>query len=71
LDGLAIWQDTNGNGVADSGEVRSLAEWHIRKLSCAYERLEDDPAAIAWSKSGVTLDNGVVRPTFDLLPYSN
>ena len=70
LDGLAIWQDRNGNGVSDPEEVRSLAEWHITKLSCAYAWRDDDPAAIAWSPSGVTFQGGRVRPTFDLLLYT-
>lgn len=33
LAGLAIWQDKNGNGVADAGEVTSLSELGISKLN--------------------------------------
>jgi hypothetical protein len=69
LTGLAIWRDENANGVADIGEVKPLAEWHITRLSCSFEWREDDPNSIAWSASGVTFGNGSVRPTFDLLLY--
>ncbi|HEY3999910.1 MAG TPA: hypothetical protein VGO93_13635 [Candidatus Xenobia bacterium] len=27
LDGLSIWQDLNGNGVCDPGELRSVRDW--------------------------------------------
>jgi len=69
LDGLAVWRDLNGNGVADPGEVRSLASLGIVRLSCAYERPEDDPTMAAWSRAGVTFSNGVTRPTYDVILF--
>jgi hypothetical protein len=33
LDGLAIWQDSDCDGVSDSGEVRPLIEWGIVGIS--------------------------------------
>lgn len=67
LDGLAIWRDANRNGIADPGEVRTLAEWHIKGLSLQFEQLDDDPSA--WSQEGVVFEDGTIRPTFDLLLY--
>ena len=69
LEGLAIWRDANRNGVADRGEVQSLAAWGIVGLSCQHIVPEDDPALAAWSPSGVTFANGHTRPTYDVLLY--
>jgi hypothetical protein len=33
LAGLSVWQDRNGNGKADYGEVRTLADWRITQIS--------------------------------------
>jgi hypothetical protein len=32
LKGLAVWQDVNGNGVSDPGEVQPLGFWKIARL---------------------------------------
>ena len=34
LDGLAVWRDTNGNGVSEPGEVKTLSECGIAALRC-------------------------------------
>ena len=69
LAGLAVWRDFNTNGVSDPGEVQSLEELYIVKLSCRFAWLDEDPNAIAWAPTGVTFENGAVRPSFDLLLY--
>jgi tetratricopeptide (TPR) repeat protein len=67
LRGLALWHDVNGNGVADRGEVRPLAEYGIVSVSCRHERDESHPDRIAYSRAGVTFRDGTTRPTFDLI----
>lgn len=67
LDGLALWHDANGNGVADPGEVRPLADYGIVSLSCQWQVLKDHTDKIAYSPTGVTFKNGKTRPTFDLI----
>ncbi len=67
LDGLSLWQDRNSNGVSEPGEVRPVAAWGVASLSCAYEHDPGHPDEIAFSAKGVTFQNGVVRPTFDLI----
>ncbi|HYH64491.1 MAG TPA: hypothetical protein VD866_07320, partial [Urbifossiella sp.] len=67
LRGLALWRDTNGNGVADAGEVQSIADVGIVAVSCRYERDESHPDRIAYSRAGVTFRDGRTRPTFDLV----
>ena len=67
LDGLAVWRDQNVNGMSERGEVRPVAAWGIRALSCLYEYDTQHPDEIAFSPRGVTFANGKVRPTFDLV----
>ncbi|HKV98291.1 MAG TPA: tetratricopeptide repeat protein [Vicinamibacterales bacterium] len=69
LQGLAIWRDTNRNGVADRDEVQSLASWGIVSLSCQHIVADDDPTLVAWSPAGVTFASGRTRPTYDVLLY--
>lgn len=67
LAGLALWHDANGNGVADPGEVRPLAEYGIVAVSCKSEVLKGHPDRIQHSVTGVTFKDGKTRPTFDLI----
>ena len=61
LNGLAIWQDANTNGISEAGEVKPLGDWGIVSLSCRFRRDERHPDEIAFSPAGVTFRNGVVR----------
>jgi len=62
LKGLALWRDTNENGVSDPGEVKPLADYDIVALGYVYERQGDD----MWlSASGVTFADGETRPSYD------
>jgi tetratricopeptide (TPR) repeat protein len=67
LEGLAIWQDVNGNGICDPGEVRPLSDYGIVALSCRYERDLLHPDRILFSPRGVVFADGSTRPTFDLV----
>jgi tetratricopeptide (TPR) repeat protein len=67
LESLSLWHDANGNGIAEPGEVKTLAEWGIVSLSCQFERDAKHPDRIAFSKPGVTFKDGSTRPTFDLV----
>jgi hypothetical protein len=67
LRGLAIWNDANGDGVCDPGEVRPLSDYGIVAVSCRFERDPAHPDRIAFSPKGVTFRDGTTRPTFDLV----
>lgn len=67
LNGLALWHDVNGNGVSDPGEVKSLKEWNITKLSCQYVSGGPTPSCAAHCEQGVWFADGTVRPTYDLI----
>lgn len=62
LRGLAVWKDTNGNGVCDPGEVVPLEDLGIESVSC---RSLTDASGMHWNPQGVTFTNGVSRPTYD------
>ena len=67
LRGLAIWNDANGDGVCDPGEVRPLSDYGITAVSCRFERDPSHPDRIAFSPRGVTFRDGTTRPTFDVV----
>ncbi len=67
LRGLAIWQDPNGNGICESGEVKPLSEWGIVTISCRYVRDTKHPERIAYSPQGAFFRDGSYRPTYDIL----
>jgi len=65
--GLAIWNDAQGDGVCDPGEVKPLSEYGIVAVSCRHERDPVHPDRIAFSPMGVTYRDGKTRSTFDLI----
>lgn len=65
---LAIWRDRNGNGVSESGEVRSLSSYGILELRCA---ATTNDSGVLFSPQGVALDDGTTRPTFDVVVQPN
>lgn len=67
LEGLAIWQDLNRNGISDRGEVKPLAEWGIVAVSCGYVTDMKHPDRIAYSPRGVFFRDGSNRPTYDII----
>lgn len=67
LEGLAIWQDLNANGLSDGGEVKPLAEWGIVAISCGYVTDMNHPDRIAYSPRGVIFRDGSNRPTYDII----
>ncbi|MBY0356813.1 MAG: tetratricopeptide repeat protein [Candidatus Obscuribacterales bacterium] len=61
---LSIWQDLNGNGVSEPGEVKSLADWHIAGLAVSGHK---NKHGVLCNPDGVILTNGLKKPTFDLI----
>ena len=62
LKGLALWNDTNGNGVSEPGEVLPVEAFGITSLSCSSHR---HASGMQWNPAGVTFDDGSSRPTYD------
>jgi hypothetical protein len=62
LKGLTLWQDANGNGLSEPGELKPLAAWGITALSCRYET---HATGIPFSPRGVVFQDGSTRPSYD------
>jgi len=67
LDGLALWRDANGNGVADPGEVKPVSAYGIVAISYKWQTLNNNPDKVAFSPNGVVFQDGKTRPSFDLV----
>jgi hypothetical protein len=68
LRGLALWNDANGKGVSDPGEVVPVADLGITALSCTRQR---HSSGIPWNPVGVTFKDGTTRPSYDWIAPSN
>lgn len=64
---LAIWQDADGSGTSEMGEVKSLQELGIAALDLRHERDATHPDAIRFSRQGVRFMDGSTRPTYDIV----
>lgn len=62
LEGVAVWQDKNENGVSDKGEVVSLGSFGIARISVKALRGSD---GVFWNPKGLIGRNGAAIPTYD------
>jgi len=62
LHGLALWQDQNGNGICDPGELKPLSEFGIVGIRCSSRQ---DSTGMYFNPAGILLSNGTTRPTYD------
>ena len=67
LNHFAVWNDRNGDGKVQAGEMKSLADLGIVGISCRSIRDESDANRMRWSPAGVTFRDGSTRPSFDLI----
>ncbi len=70
LEGLVVWVDENRNGVCDPGELKSLAELHIKALSYKHVPLPGHPDHIVYSPQGVQYDDGTSGPSYDIILHA-
>ena len=62
LRGLAFWQDKNGNGVSDPGEVQPLGEFAVAAIECVGR---SHSSGITYNPQGIVFRDGTTRPTYD------
>jgi hypothetical protein len=67
LNGLAVWQDRNGNAVSEPGEVLSLAEMDIERVAV---RSAGRIAGTLCNPRGMQRRDGTYLPTYDWTPTS-
>jgi tetratricopeptide (TPR) repeat protein len=63
---LGVWQDANGNGISEAGEVLPLSSHRIVSLSCSYEE-GDGIELAALSPDGLRMPDGRTRATYDII----
>jgi hypothetical protein len=63
---LAIWHDSNRNGISDPGEVRPLSAHRIVAISCRYAEGDGEWTA-AHAPDGVTFSDGTKQSSYDVI----
>jgi Ca2+-binding RTX toxin-like protein len=65
-----VWQDKNQNGVSDSGEIKTLADWNIVQVRLEGRRTGQDPATatdnVIYATSEYLLKDGRSRLVGDV-----
>jgi len=67
LAGIVIWRDTNGNGVCDPGEIISLRDAGVVRISV---RSTGRVRGMPFNPRGIEFSDGTFRPTYDWTPES-
>jgi hypothetical protein len=67
LDGIGVWQDRNGNGVSDQGEVIPASQFGVTAIGVRPQRAVDGVLA---ERNGVIMRGGSFT-LFDWTPHSN
>lgn len=62
LRGISIWEDSNGNGLCDPGEVRPVTDLGVVAIDCGSQRHE---TGIQFNPKGLILRDGSTRATYD------
>ena len=68
LEGIGVWQDRNGNGISDAGEVTPAREFGIIAIG-AHSMGEVD--GVLANRNGVILRDGRALTLFDWVPKSS
>jgi len=63
LKGLALWHDRNVNGISEPGEVTPLGDTPVRAIATGATGKVSGLHPM--NTSGITLDDGTTRPTWD------
>ncbi len=75
LEYLAIWQDSNGDGLSDESELRSVGQMGIVGIQCRTHRLNVSESwrkhCQLWNPQGVILENGETLPTYDIILHEH
>lgn len=64
LDGLALWRDTDSDGLSHPHEVLPIQDYGIVSLST---KPSPHPTGILYSPAGATFTGGATRPTYDIV----
>jgi len=65
LQGIAVWRDSNGNGISELGEVVPVRSVEITRIAVRASRIG---AGAPFNPRGMYLNDGTVLPTYDWVP---
>ena len=65
LDGLSLWNDANGDGVSEPGEVVPVNVHGIVAISVRGGQISN---GVMVARDGVRFDDGATRPLYDWMP---
>ena len=68
LNGICLWEDRNGNGICDPGELRPVTDFGVVAIDCGKRRHE---TGISFNPQGILLRDGSSRATYDWIAASN
>ena len=67
LAGIAVWQDKDGNGRSDVGEVTPLGKWGVKQIAVRPGGMSE---GVPFHSQGIVLQDGSTRPLYDWMPTS-
>lgn len=67
LNGLAVWNDRNGNAVSDPGEVKPVRAYEVTRLAVRSAGRAD---GALYHPRGIERTDGTYLPTYDWMPTS-
>jgi hypothetical protein len=67
LAGISVWQDRNGNGKSDPGEVRAVASLAITGIRTT----PTSRAGVLTAADGIRFRDGRTIPTFDWIAHTH
>ena len=67
LDGIAVWQDKNSNGISDPGEVTPVQRFGIKRIAVHAESLREGALC---QPQGIVMRDNSTRPLYDWTPTS-
>ncbi|MGJ7582287.1 Ig-like domain-containing protein [Variovorax sp. RHLX14] len=70
---MRVWQDLNGNGISDAGEVKTLAAWGMTSINLVSDGVVSNPAngVQEAGKSSATLEDGSQMVVADVIFDAN
>ena len=67
LAGIGVWQDKNGNGVSDKGEVKTLRQWGLVRIAV---KGHSKVGGVLSNSKGIVKSDGTTLPTYDWIANS-
>lgn len=67
LAGIAVWRDTNGNGISEPGEVIPARQFGVARIATRATGRQDGALS---NPAGIQMQGGTSLPTYDWTPTS-